>query len=181
MMVSAVFELDSTRRVPPSRCLSTRSLVACIVARQAVLAPAAAGALKIVRAIRRALAQAQTPTRHGSSALAHSPIATSQLAAAISTGPSPDAPNLRAEDASTVRDEPCYLSVRQLAAGIPYAEQTIRYLMTTGEVVEGRHYFKRRGRVMFSWPAMRVWVELRTSSESIVLPLIRNRANGRAE
>jgi hypothetical protein len=43
---------------------------------------------------------------------------------------------------SPADSEPCYLSVRQLAARIPYAEQTIRNLMSSGELVEGEHYFK---------------------------------------
>jgi hypothetical protein len=41
----------------------------------------------------------------------------------------------------------------QLAARIPYAEQTIRNLMSSGELVEGEHYFKRRGRVILSFRA----------------------------
>ena len=77
--------------------------------------------------------------------------------------------------------EPCYLSVRQLAAHIPYAEQTIRNLMSSGELVEGQHYFKRRGRVIFSWPAMRAWVEEQSAAEAEQLPLVRNRRNGRPE
>jgi hypothetical protein len=70
--------------------------------------------------------------------------------------------------------ETCYLSVKQLAGRIPYAEQTIRNLMLAGELVEGRHFFKRRGRVIFSWPAMRSWVEER-EAESGLIPLVRNR------
>ncbi len=77
--------------------------------------------------------------------------------------------------------EPCYLSVRQLAAHVPYAEQTIRNLMHSGELVEGQHYFKRRGRVIFSWPAMRAWVEQQSAAQGEQLPLVRNRRNGRSE
>lgn len=82
---------------------------------------------------------------------------------------------------SPAASEPRYLSVRQLAARIPYAEQTIRNLMHSGELVEGEHYFKRRGRVIFSWPAMRSWVERQDSSanQHPPLPLARNRKNGR--
>jgi hypothetical protein len=52
-----------------------------------------------------------------------------------------------------------YLSVRQLATRVPYAESTIRNLMSSGVLREGTHYFKRRGRVMFSWSGMRDWLE----------------------
>ena len=84
---------------------------------------------------------------------------------------------------SPADSDPCYLSVRQLAARIPYAEQTIRNLMHSGELVDGKHYFKRRGRVCFSWPAMRAWVEQQTetAAQSEQLPLVRNRRNGRSE
>ena len=83
---------------------------------------------------------------------------------------------------SPADSEPCYLSVRQLAARIPYAEQTIRNLMHSGELVEGEHYFKRRGRVIFSWPAMRAWVEQQTetAAEGEQLPLVRKRRNRHA-
>ena len=82
---------------------------------------------------------------------------------------------------SPADSEPCYLSVRQLVARIPYAEQTIRNLMHSGELVERKHYFKRRGRVIFSWPAMRAWVEEQSAAEDERLPLVRNRRNGRPE
>ena len=79
--------------------------------------------------------------------------------------------------------ELCYLSVRQLAARIPYAEQTIRNLMSSGELVEGEHFFKRRGRVIFSWPAMRAWVEQQgvDNEREDTVPLVRNRRNGRPQ
>lgn len=79
---------------------------------------------------------------------------------------------------SPLAAEPCYLSVRQLASRIPYAEQTIRNLMNTGELAEGVHFFKRRGRVMFSWPAMRAWVERQSAAEDHPLPLVRNQRHG---
>ena len=88
---------------------------------------------------------------------------------------------------SSSETEPFYLSVREVAARIPYAEQTIRNMMICGELREGEHYFKRRGRVMFSWPAMRAWVEQQTTREdeagdaATVLPLVRNQRYGRSE
>jgi hypothetical protein len=80
---------------------------------------------------------------------------------------------------SPVAAEPQYLSVRQLANRIPYAEHTIRNLMTTGALREGEHYFKRRGRVMFSWPAMYRWIEERGSLAAETLPMVRSRRRGR--
>jgi hypothetical protein len=75
---------------------------------------------------------------------------------------------------------PCYLSVRQLAARIPYAQKTLRNLMLAGELVEGRHFFKRRGRIVFSWPAMCDWIEKREGAGAPEIPLVRNRKHGRS-
>jgi hypothetical protein len=72
-----------------------------------------------------------------------------------------------------------YLSMNELVERIPYKEKTIRNLMSTGELVEGQHFFKRLGRVMFSWPAMRAWVEGHESGAASGIPLVRNRRNGR--
>ena len=51
-----------------------------------------------------------------------------------------------------------YLSVKQLAAKIPYREQTIRNFLSAGEFQEGVHYYKRRGRVMFRWSQVERWL-----------------------
>jgi hypothetical protein len=80
---------------------------------------------------------------------------------------------------SPIAAEPQYLSVRQLAGRIPYAEHTIRNLMTTGALRQGEHYFKRQGRVMFSWPAMCRWIEERGSLAAETLPMVRSRRRGR--
>jgi hypothetical protein len=80
---------------------------------------------------------------------------------------------------SRVAAEQQYLSVRQLSDRIPYAEHTIRNLMTTGALRQGEHYFKRRGRVMFSWPAMCRWIEERGSLAAETLPMVRSRRRGR--
>jgi hypothetical protein len=84
------------------------------------------------------------------------------------------APSTSLPPSSTSLEEPCYLSVRQLAARIPYAEKTIRNLMTTRELAEGVHFFKCRGRIMFLWSAMRAWVEGQAAGAH-ALPLVRNR------
>ena len=106
--------------------------------------------------------------------------ALAELVSALAGAPSglPDAPSN-----SPSSSEPCYLSVRQLAARIPYAEQTIPSLMSSGELVEGEHYFKRRRRVIFSWPAMRAWVEQQgvDNEDDDTLSLVRNRRNGRPQ
>jgi hypothetical protein len=72
-----------------------------------------------------------------------------------------------------------YLSVHQLAERVPYAEHTIRNLIANGALRQGEHYFKRRGRVMFSWPAMCRWVEERGSLAAGTLPMVRSRRRGR--
>jgi hypothetical protein len=79
---------------------------------------------------------------------------------------------------STSVETTVYLSVKQLAARIPYAESSIRNLMLAGELVEGLHFFKRRGRVMFSWQAMQDWVEARTAYKAEAIPLVRSRRRG---
>ena len=56
-----------------------------------------------------------------------------------------------------------YLSIRALAQRIPYAEQTIRNLMSRGVFRLGEHYVKPRGRVMFRWSAVQAWLEGRPS------------------
>jgi hypothetical protein len=79
-------------------------------------------------------------------------------------------------DSSTRREsQPEYLSVKQLAARIPYKEHTIRNLISAGEFQEGLHYYKRRGRVMFSWPAMQGWVEKHDAPRPDAIPLVRSR------
>jgi len=55
-----------------------------------------------------------------------------------------------------------------------------RNLMLAGDLVEGRHFFKRRGRVMFSWPAMCEWVEKREEAAAGRVPLVRDRKYGRS-
>lgn len=51
-----------------------------------------------------------------------------------------------------------FLSVKELAARTPLAEGTIRNLVSAGEFVQGTHYSKRGGRVIFSWQAVRSWI-----------------------
>jgi hypothetical protein len=64
------------------------------------------------------------------------------------------------------------------AERIPYTEASIRNMVSSGELVEGQHYFKRRRRIMFSRQAMREWVEQQSIAETAPLPLVRNRRNG---
>jgi len=102
-----------------------------------------------------------TPGRDNCDAAGRAAPQTSQLAAPICT------------------PEQSYVSVRQLAERIPYAEHTIRNLIATGAFREGEHYFKRRGRVMFSWPAMCRWVEERGALAAETVPMVRSRRRGR--
>lgn len=78
----------------------------------------------------------------------------------------------------------CYLSTKELAMRIPYAEKTIRNLVASGELVEGNHYFRRHHgrRLIFSWVAMHEWVE--RNGSSVVnggIPLVRNRKGARSQ
>jgi hypothetical protein len=52
-----------------------------------------------------------------------------------------------------------YLSIREVAARIPYTEGSIRNLMTQGELRLGEHYVKPKGRIVFKWNAVRDWFE----------------------
>jgi hypothetical protein len=76
-------------------------------------------------------------------------------ATALMQRPVPEGPE-RAVDG---RDEAEYLSIRELAGRIPYAEQTIRNLMTRGVFRFGEHYVKPRSRIMFRWSRIRDWLE----------------------
>jgi hypothetical protein len=66
-----------------------------------------------------------------------------------------------ADDPPVEGDEAEYLSIRQLAQRIPYAERTLRNLMSQGALRLGEHYFKPNGRVVFKWSAVRAWCERR--------------------
>jgi hypothetical protein len=74
-----------------------------------------------------------------------------------------------------------FLSLRQLAARIPYAEKTISNLKSEGKLQEGLHWSKPRGRVMYSWKAMQEWVrqEQHAQSAADALPLSRTAKRGR--
>jgi hypothetical protein len=52
-----------------------------------------------------------------------------------------------------------YLSLKELCEQIPYEAQTIRNLITQGKLVQGIHYFKPHGRLIFKWDAIIEWIE----------------------
>jgi hypothetical protein len=52
-----------------------------------------------------------------------------------------------------------YLSIRDLARRIPYAEGSIRNLISRRSFRLGEHYLKPHGRVVFKWPAVQAWLE----------------------
>lgn len=54
-----------------------------------------------------------------------------------------------------------YLTVAALATRIGYAEKTIRNLMSLGVLKLGVHYVKPRGRVLFVWREVQVWLHER--------------------
>jgi hypothetical protein len=100
------------------------------------------------------------------------------LSAPIANDPSHSDRNIaNVEEASDSRST-YYLSLKQIAARIPYAEKTIRHLILKGELVEGGHFFKRGGRLMFSWRAMQDWVEDKNGVAVKSIPLVRNKKNG---
>lgn len=57
-----------------------------------------------------------------------------------------------------------YLSVKELAARIPYCEQTIRNMMCALELEEGVHYYRRRRRVIFIWSKVEAWLRARQAA-----------------
>jgi hypothetical protein len=59
-----------------------------------------------------------------------------------------------------------YLSVRELAARIPYSEQTLRHLMTQGTLQLGVHYLKPHGRIVFRWSAIQAWLTGGTAADT---------------
>lgn len=54
-----------------------------------------------------------------------------------------------------------YLSVKGLAARIPYCEQTIRNMLCAGEFEEGVQYYRKRRRVIFIWSKVEAWLRAR--------------------
>ena len=111
---------------------------------------------------------ASVPVEQVSPMLVHLSALQAALAARLPVGPSA-APN-----------EPLggLYSVREIATKIPYAEKTIRNLMAAGELREGEHFYKPRGRVMFDLPAMLAWAKQRAEPEPATLPLVRSQRRG---
>lgn len=60
-----------------------------------------------------------------------------------------------------------YLTLDQLVKRVQLGKSTIRAYMHSGELQEGREYFRPRGnRVLFKWSAMKAWVEHRGSTSA---------------
>ncbi len=57
-----------------------------------------------------------------------------------------------------------YVTIAVLCTRIPYAEQTIRNLMSKGVLKLGTHYFKPTGRPIFKMSAVRAWIEAQRPS-----------------
>lgn len=57
-----------------------------------------------------------------------------------------------------------YLSVKELAARIPYCEQTIRNMLCAGEFEEGVHFNRKRRRVIFIWSKVEAWLQARQAA-----------------
>lgn len=60
-------------------------------------------------------------------------------------------------DTDSVAD--LYLSARELAARIPFSVSSIRNMAQSGVFREGLHFFRKNGRMVFSWSAVRAWIE----------------------
>jgi hypothetical protein len=71
-----------------------------------------------------------------------------------------------------------YLTVRELCARIPLAEQTIRNKMSRGELREHVHFHRCGRRVTFVWSAMELWLTQGGTLEETVEPFIPE-TNGR--
>jgi hypothetical protein len=56
------------------------------------------------------------------------------------------------------REIPEYLSIAELAKLIPYAEGSIRNMMSRGEFRRDVHYVKTRGKIAFLWPKVQEWM-----------------------
>lgn len=86
-------------------------------------------------------------------------LARIQLAAADLQKAAADLQELIDQPAEGARAEE-YLSISELVARIPYGEQTIRNLMSQGEICEGVHYLQRvkHGRIVFIWSRMQAWM-----------------------
>ncbi len=108
-----------------------------------------------------------------------------EILAAITNGDSTEEMDLIAENGAlpflaAEAEGPRYLSIKQVAARVPYAVKTLRNLVLSGELTQGKHYFKRRGRLMFSWSAIQEWVEEREAAQPEPIALVRSRRHGRS-
>ncbi len=63
-----------------------------------------------------------------------------------------------------------YLTIPQLCARIGYKEQTLRNLMSIGEFKKGVHWFKPRGRLVFAWSVMELWVRTEQAQDEEIEP-----------
>lgn len=65
---------------------------------------------------------------------------------------------LGADSASASPEDDVFLSPKQLAERIPYTVGSLNTYVHAGKLIEGRHYFKRGHRTVFSWKAMKSWI-----------------------
>jgi hypothetical protein len=54
-----------------------------------------------------------------------------------------------------------FLTIEALSQRLGLAEQTIRNLVHRGELLQGVHYFKPTGRLLFDWCSIEAWVRER--------------------
>jgi hypothetical protein len=51
-----------------------------------------------------------------------------------------------------------YLSLKELCARLPYARKTYYNWISSGIWHEGDHFFRRRRKLIFCWPAIEAWL-----------------------
>ena len=71
------------------------------------------------------------------------------------------------------------VQIGELEMIIPLKAKTLRNLRCRGEFVEGKHYSKPRGRVLWFVKAMKEWYDNPSKGTSIDIPLVRSLRYGR--
>jgi hypothetical protein len=66
-----------------------------------------------------------------------------------------------------------YLSIRELSALTPWAQQAIRTMMTEGQLKEGEHFFRVGRRTILKWDAIVGFIERGEDEQRPRIPLKR--------
>lgn len=79
-------------------------------------------------------------------------------------------PETRSSELSRTLGPRKFLSVKELAKELPMAEQTIRNKMSSGELVNGVHFYKKGRRIFCDWNAIEDWLKQPKLDERAVEP-----------